>query len=377
MRLSERINSNNKLSGVVPLPPPSEGQLWAWGYNLGGQLGLNNATNYSSPVQVGSYASWRKIAAHNGAHGIKADGTLWSWGDNTNGRLGVGNTIPYSSPVQVGALTSWVSASASPVHSAFIRSDGTLWTVGTGNLGQLGVNNTNNYTSPVQVGGLTTWKTISASGYSGCTHAIKTDGTLWAFGENGLGNLGTGNTTSYSSPVQVGALTNWLDLSGGNYHSVAVKTDGTIWAWGYNAYGGLGFGVSGAIYSSPVQIGSGTNWKQVSCGIYTSGAVKTDGTLWMWGLNNTGQLGLGNTLSYSSPVQVGSLTTWKEVTVSGTSTYAVKTDGTLWAWGDGASGALGNNGTANYSSPIQIGSLTTWVRLGDMKGSSGFALKTS
>jgi alpha-tubulin suppressor-like RCC1 family protein len=113
---------------------------------------------------------------------------------------------------------------------------------------------------------------------------------LWSWGRNHQGQLGLGDTTNRSSPVQIGALTTWLDISEGQEHSMAIKTDGTIWAWGYGYYGALGLGNTTA-RSSPVQIGALTSWSKVSAGSNHNMAVKTDGTLWTWGYNADGRLG--------------------------------------------------------------------------------------
>ena len=114
--------------------------------------------------------------------------------------------------------------------------------------------------------------------------------------------------------MQVGSLTNWSSAFSGVTFSEAIKTNGTLWTWGANVYGVLGLG-NITYYSSPKQVGVLTNWSKVSPGKYNSSAIKTDGTLWSWGQNNNGQLGLGNTTNYSSPKQVGTLTTW--LTVAG------------------------------------------------------------
>jgi alpha-tubulin suppressor-like RCC1 family protein len=143
--------------------------------------------------------------------------------------------------------------------------------------------------------------------------AIKTDGTLWSWGYNGGGQLGLGNKTNYSSPKQVGGLTNWSAISGnGQSHCLAVKTDGTLWSWGANYFGALGLG-NRTDYSSPKQVGALTAWSRVAGNNHFSVALKTDGTLWTWGRNAVGQLGQNNTTGLSSPVQVGALTTWLTV----------------------------------------------------------------
>ena len=129
-----------------------------------------------------------------------------------------------------------------------------------------------------------------------------------------MGQLGNGTTVDYSAAIQVGTLTNWSQVSCFSRTPAAIKTDGTLWTWGYNGFGGIGNGSVNFTYSSPVQVGSLTNWKQVSCGGFLSAAaIKTDGTLWTWGYNNNGQLANGTTINYSSPIQVGSLTTWQQV----------------------------------------------------------------
>jgi alpha-tubulin suppressor-like RCC1 family protein len=356
------------------------GTLFAWGENNFGQLGNGNRTYYSSPVQVGTLTNWKQIsAAQNVSIAVKNDGTLWAWGNNAIGQLGNNNTTFYSSPIQIGALTTWKQVSSgfdailvnNGLQVAAITTSGALWMWGSNLVGQLGINATGTryYSSPVQVGALTNWKQVSCE--HNCAHvlSVKTDGTLWAWGANQFGQLGinTVGTQYYSSPVQVGTLTNWKQVSNGQWTSFAIKTDGTLWAWGFNASdGALGLGFSGnsSYYSSPVQVGALTNWKQVSGGLYYSSAIKTDGTLWAWGENTYGQLGNGNRSFYSSPVQIGSLTNWKYVSSGFQHTLAIKTDGTLWTWGANNSGQLGTGNISYYSSPVQIGSLTNWKYAG-------------
>jgi alpha-tubulin suppressor-like RCC1 family protein len=271
--------------------------------------------------------------------------------------------------MQVGASTTWVSFFEGGNTAAAIKTDGTLWTWGRNSTGSLGLGNTTNRSSPVQVGALTNWSKIAVNGLLGSNmSAIKTDGTLWSWGDNSAGSLGLGNRTNRSSPVQVGALTNWSKIAKGlGGCSAAIKTDGTLWTWGANHSGGLGLGNT-TNRSSPVQVGTLTNWTDVACGDYHMAAIKTDGTLWTWGSGNSGALGLGYAyfvIGLWSPMQVGSLNNWQQVSAGGSHTLAIKTDGTLWAWGynDYGSGVLGLGTSNNYSSPTQVGALTTWSKV--------------
>ena len=130
------------------------------------------------------------------------------------------------------------------------------------------------------------WKVVTAGDYH--TLAIKPDGTLWAWGGNGNGQLGDGTNISKCSPVQIGSASDWETIVAGDYHALAIKTDGSLWAWGDNSYGQLGDDTQ-ENKNSPVQIGTATDWKSVVAGSLHSLAIKTDGTLWAWGWNGTGQ----------------------------------------------------------------------------------------
>ena len=328
--LGQRYITKDYLLDVYPniasqLGNRTSSGLFAWGDNTSGILGLGDADQRSSPVQVGSLTNWRQVSNGGATTScVKTDGTLWAWGFNSNGELGIGGTVTRSSPVQVGTLTNWKQVSCGGKNNGFtacVKTDGTLWMWGTNNYGRLGRGNTTNLQSPVQLGNLTNWKQVSAGGnQTGC---VKTDGTLWMWGVNNLGQLGLGDIVHRSSPVQVGSLTNWKQVSVGggastpaDGHVACVKTDGTLWTWGRNSSGELGRGNVVASFS-PIQVGTLTNWKQVNAGGASTACIKTDGTLWIWGSGIlSGQLGLGDLLDRSSPVQVGTLTNWKQIDLS-------------------------------------------------------------
>ena len=343
-------------------------QLFGWGLNQHASLGNNSpAQSKSSPVQVPGN-TWNKLKepyTYSGNYSqmsvIKTDGTLWSWGYNKYGTLGQNNRTYYSSPVQIPGTTWSTVDNGDNIWG--IKTDGTLWGLGTNWFGRLGQNedqdnDTHSYSSPVQVPG-TTWKQVS--GGNSWTGAVKTDGTLWMwgyqnFGQLGLNKGGLGTGARRSSPVQVPGTT-WSQIASTPYAYFCTRTDGTLWAWGQNTHGILGQN-NPEHRSSPVQI-PGTTWASVYGGRTLASAIKTDGTLWAWGLSAKGQLcgaynNFGsNTTTVSSPIQIPG-TTWQHVSWSYDSAYATKTDGTVWVWGDNTYGTLGLNSRTQYSSPVQL-----------------------
>jgi alpha-tubulin suppressor-like RCC1 family protein len=339
--------------------------LYTWGLNNLGQLGDGTATSRSSPGTVaGGGTNWCAASAgtaHTAA--VKTDGTLWTWGCNGSGQLGDGTATTRSSPGTVaGGGTTWCAASAGYRHTAAVKTDGTLWTWGCNGYGRLGDGTATNRSSPVTVaGGGTTW--CAASAGTAHTVAVKTDGTLWTWGCNGSGRLGDGTATNRSSPGTVaGGGTNWCSVTAGQLSSIAVKTDGTLWTWGNNGQGRLGDGTTTNRSSPGTVAGGGTTWCAASAGNEHTAAVKTDGTLWTWGCNGSGRLGDGTTTSRSSPVTVaGGGTTWCAASAGNEHTAAVKTDGTLWTWGSNSFGGLGDGTATNRSSPGTVaGGGTTW-----------------
>jgi alpha-tubulin suppressor-like RCC1 family protein len=161
--------------------------------------------------------------------------------------------------------------------------------------------------------------------------------------------------------VQVGTGTNWQAVAAGRAHTVALQRDGTLWVWGWNLYAQLGDGTRGFNNRpSPVQVGTGTNWQVVAAGEGHTVALKSDGTLWVWGDNRSGQLGDGTMVSKSSPVQVGTGTNWQAVAAGRAHTVALQRDGTLWAWGGNFDGQLGDGTMVSKFSPVQVGTGTNW-----------------
>jgi alpha-tubulin suppressor-like RCC1 family protein len=362
--------------------------FYVWGQNEYGALGQNSRVDLSSPTQVPG--SWllkgTTISNENNAAGVKYDGTMWVWGYNgDNGKLGLNAPGPShkSSPTQLGTGTDWKMAKVSGYAINMLKTDGTMWVTGGNGAGFLGLNapGPSHKSSPTQIPG-TTWDEIPHCANQSIV-ASKTDGTFWTWGFNQSGQLGLniegGNpgNNSLSSPTQLPGTTWSTDdtkWGGGMNFKSTIKTDGTLWAWGMRDYGQLGLNSVGTSptntgISSPMQVGSENTWKTITGGkYYFSGGTKTDGTLWVWGRNDDdAQLGLNDRTSRSSPTQIPG-TTWNEVSAGVNCFFATKTDGTLWAWGSQYKGGLGLNsntstGTSRYSSPVQVGTNTLWDKL--------------
>ena len=392
--LEEVYNKQNQ-GGIWSYNAVDPYRLFAWGQNDDQNLGLNDRTNRSSPTQIPGtnwgggkdmpYSNWFHSGSGSCVLSLKQDGTIWRWSEGKNGTSGanVPNYTWPSSPIQIGTDSDWYQLGGSPSNVVAVKSDGSLWSWGSNTKGQLGLNfafvsppNQQQRSSPCQIGTDTDWDTPIPTGTSERCMALKTDGTLWVWGEtSGLNN----NPLVRSSPTQIPGTT-WT--SGGTGSSPAsrfVKSDGTLWTWGNNGRGELGlnqqagYGSEGYSYSSPIQVGTDTTWKSnyqfgVSGGAQGALALKTDGTLWSWGYNNVGQLGQnqgpGNfSGSISSPTQIPG-TNWDSVSMDGSSAFATKTDGTMWVWGRNLYGSLGLNQSSNpapnfanqkkYSSPTQL-----------------------
>ena len=261
--------------------------------------------------------TWRMLAAAAGSGTAppEAPHELWSWGLNDSEVFGLGQGpvggsegVGTSSPIQIGTEV-WTAVSSIGNVVFAINSSGQLFCWGKGNQGASGNSNAVNQSSPVQAGSATDWAIpCQWNGDTSQVGAITTGNKLYMWGRNFEGACGFNEDAFISSPVQVGSLTNWGNtigkFSAGTVGSGNVKTDGTLWTWGQNSQGELGLGDT-TQRKSPVQVGSLTTWSTLSFGQHSVAAIKTDGTMWSWGKNEYGELGLGNTTKYSSPVQVG------------------------------------------------------------------------
>lgn len=331
-----------------------DGVLWTWGSNDVGELGKESrgmdflGSTFPRPLRVMEQVASVSVGS-NFTAALKTDGTLWTWGSNNAGQLGTGAMASSATPVQV--LDQVTAVSAGDYHVAAIRTDGTLWTWGNNLYGQLGDGTLENRPVPEKI----LDDVISVSAGAGTTGAILRDGTLWTWGENLFGQLGDGSRTSRSLPGKV--LDEVTAVSMGSYHAAVIRGDGRLWIWGGNAAGELGNGGAGnaedqsgaKMQTTPVEVMLPGPVAAVSAGTGTTAALLTDGTLWTWGRNESGQLGLTQAgMSVSRPAQVSGVTQIAAVSTGAYQTLCVQADGTLLSWGKPALGQMngGKKGTA-------------------------------
>jgi alpha-tubulin suppressor-like RCC1 family protein len=318
-----------------------DGRVWSWGANTYGLLGDGTFEPRSTPGP----APWltnaldvTSVSTHTMA--LMPDGGVVGWGQNAKGQLGDGTTTSRNTPgpVPVPGVVTAITSSSAPASYA-VLSDGTLWTWGANSAGNLGNGTTQDQFSPVQVPGLPTVTAIAASARHAL--ALLQNGSVWAWGQGTSGELGNGAMTSSLSPVQVSGLSGVIAIGAGSGFSLALKSDGTVWAFG----GVLGNGTGGSS-SLPVQVSGLSGVSAIGVGSDVAFAVKSDGTVWAWGTNTAGQLGVANGTagvlgaSYV-PIQVPGLSDISAVSSANWTVLARKRDGTVWAWGSNSWGQLG------------------------------------
>lgn len=347
-----------------------DGTVWAWGLNHVGQLGDGTtSTTRAKPVRVSGLTGVKSVLCeHLSGYALKEDGTIWAWGRNQDPSDNDRTLIPdRTSPAPIfgfADVESIVTGSWMGIVSVYgLRSDGSVWAWGDNSGGQLGDGSAITRLSPVQVSGLTGVASISAGDRA--AYAVCSDGTVWAWGQNSSGQLGDGTRTDRSTPVRVLGLPPIGRVHPVEEGAYAIATDGSLWAWGDNrpyfwgtVEGALGLGDTEACFPTPQRVNLPGAVRSVVSGLRSTYALAADGSVWAWGANNVGQLGLGHDSPQATPAQVPGLADVASLstdTSSGSScTLATRSDGTLLAWGSGWRGQMGDGATDTAATPRQV-----------------------
>lgn len=350
--------------------PGLNGKYFSCGSNSQYTTGQGtNVGNTQVMTQSGSVTTWTKLeSAYFCTIGLRDDGTLWSVGLNSAGPTGQGTATGATTALtQIGVSTDWAKVWATDAAALAIKKNGTLWAWGNNIDYGTGLNTSTGFTTtPTQVGSATNW--VMAAPGSSVGAGIKSDGTLWSWGNNAQGNTGQATTSGNTTiPTQVGTDTDWKYVSCGYDGMHAIKNNGTLWACGYGP--SIGFGPTATFYSTLTQVGTDTNWLMTSTGYGAFFALKTNGTLYSCGKNTAGVTGQGTSSGYTDFLtQIGTDTDWVYCQISGggfanLQGIARKSNGQIWGWGFNTVYQLGLNNTTNQLSPVQIGVNTDWIQV--------------
>lgn len=376
-------------------------RLWSAGYNLSGQLGDGTLVSREVPVIIGS--EFISTSKGSGASvGLKQDGSIWTWGNNALGLTGLGTFVGKQlTPAKI--AEGFKAVSSGRIHMLALHQDGSVWSWGLNEFGplvygQLGLGDTTARNVPTKVG--EGYIAISGGGYHSL--ALKSDGSLWAWGSNTAGQLGDGTKESRTLPTRIGE--GYVAIAAGDGHSAAIKQDGSLWTWGFSFAGGA---AGGAINALPRKIGEGYQAVRAGIGLNVAlkkdgqllmwgggdlavapdpkpigegfatlldiaGGLKTDGSLWLWGgpqfaatgSSKYGRPGSGFEAAVfiifrSRPTQVGA--DYIQVAPGNRQVLALRSDGSLWAWGINESGQLGDGTTESRYRPVPIAGKFTHV----------------
>jgi alpha-tubulin suppressor-like RCC1 family protein len=344
----------------------SDGTVWSWGANSRGQLGDGTTTSRWHRAEVLNLANIIAVATHaNTSAALRADGTVWTWGSNSYSALGNGTTVNQSEvPLQVlqnqsTPLTNVIAIASGYIHYLALKSDGTVWAWGADWAYQLGNSSGNNsaFALPVLMGdGSSLHDVVSIACGDDYNLALKSDGTVWSWGYNSYRQLGTGDSNwAQPVPASVTGLTNVIAVAGGGYHSLALKSDGTVWSWGKNSQGCLGNGAATGTQATPAPVINLDHIISIAAASGHSLALKSDGTVWSWGDNSVGQLGVGLTPTNSlSPVQTQNLSAIIAIAAAGSQNMALTINGSLFGWGTNGVGQLGNPPLTSETLPTKV-----------------------
>ncbi len=330
------------------------GNLSTWGSNGLGELGLGDRDNRTVASPVMARASPWRVVTGGSRHscGILRDGTLWCWGVNVHGQLGLGDTMERLTPTRVGTDSDWSEIQCGGLHSCGIRVDGSLWCWGANAAGQLGLGmTTTDQPTPRRVGSFTDWRRLAAKARFNC--ALRMDESLWCWGDNSDGQLGTGDAMDRNAPAQLPGSHRWTFVRNGPLHTCAITTTGELHCWGNNDTGQLGTGTMMGS-RTPVRVGTDSDWTVVAGGFNHTCGVRSGGAMFCWGLNTVGQLGLGTTELHSTPTPVNAGTAYAEVLTGMQHTCAQTLTGGVQCWGDNTWGQVGDATNTQRRVPTSV-----------------------
>jgi alpha-tubulin suppressor-like RCC1 family protein len=362
-RIIGRLVTIGVVAGVMtPLAwvaPPAAvaatpGTVWTWGTNDFGQLGNGTtSTTPSGPAEVAGLAD--VVQLEGGREHVVAltlSGQVFTWGSNENGQLGLGDTANRTHPTQVTVPcgTGGVSQVAAGHNNSLARcADGRVFGWGLNGDGQLGDGTRTTRRAPVQVQGLT--NAVEVASGRDMSYAVRADGTVAAWGDNAYGELGDGTRTDRLTPVPVTGLTGITDVAGGRDHGLALRSDGSVWAFGWNLYGQLGDGTT-TDRLTPVQVLTGA--QQITAGAHHSYALTTGGQVRSWGRNYRDELGDGTTTTRTRPVTVLGVADAVSIGSGRDTGLAVLANGTVMAWGNNDSGQIGDGTTTSRTRAVLV-----------------------
>lgn len=295
---------------------------------------------------------------------FRSNGSIWCWGGNNKGQLGLGNTTARSTPQPLTTLASGVTAlAAGELHTCALKTDGSVWCWGENEFGQLGDGTLTQRNAPTAVDALSSDVTALAAGYK-FTCALKTDGSAWCWGLNSSGQLGDGTTVNRSVPTAVSGLSSGVTaMAGGWTHACALKADGSVWCWGVNAHGQVGDGTQTQRLIPVAVNGLGSGVASLSAGSEFNCVRKTDGSVWCWGRGDGGQLGNTPTNDSWVPLAVTGLDSVAVVTVGYSHACVLKNDDSVWCWGNNQFGQLGDGTVTLRTTPTAVSGLGPGVSL--------------
>jgi alpha-tubulin suppressor-like RCC1 family protein len=400
-----------------------DGTLWGWGHNSQFQLGDDTTANRTAPAQTSAETDWDLVFSGGASSfGMKKDGSLWGWGINSGGALGVGDASTRGNPTRVPGHTDWWYVSSSGSHTVGVKLDGSLWSWGHNGDGAVDDIPLVRVMSPILVEAIPAWRAVHVPSLAGFTLGVAQDGSLHTWGDNSAGQLGIGSvdhdkaiptpvvdgpwslvsagngrtlaTTAagvihawgagpagdgsmdpYRFPLPFPSLANPVSIAAGN-HFLVVLPDGSLWGWGSNDRGQIGIGATTTLVFTPTRVGSRSDWRSVESAVEHTLGLAADGSLWAWGDNSAGQLGLGHTDAAPAPTPVASLSPgFLSVSAGEGISAVVRADGTLWTWGEGGEGQLGSGNTTSRHLPAVVGADTDWQSV-SAGGYHMLALKT-